>query len=367
MPQINNGKSPPWVSGEIVTAAGLNGMIDSATITPSVITDQTNFSTLTGDEHSLIVDPVSGLLKKTQVKNFLNHGSPVVTNSITNVVSGDNIVIESNGSSGDIQLIAGSGGYLGTISATATTININAVNGTSGTVSLTAGDTISLSTTSNGKVEIGPNVEFVSTSAVKLPVGTTAQRPATPVAGDTRFNSTLGTTETYNGSDWSSTALKVAILTREEPSTAGYSYTYPPTPSVWMDNNFNTISETIPFVVNAASFTGVAGSAGTATITLPAGTYIIEGQASIQSGGGSGSVVVKAINTSTSATIKKGFVSYCASFSHGTSIVQGVVTFASQTSIKFQTMINVASASSNVGNNDGTSEQVFFAKITKLS
>ena len=202
MPQINSGKSPPWVSGEIVTAAGLNGMIDSATITPSVITDQTNFSTLTGDEHSLIVDPVSGLLKKTQVKNFLNHGSPVVTNSITNVVSGDNIVIESNGSSGDIQLIAGSGGYLGTISATATTININAVNGTSGTVSLTAGDTISLSTTSSGKVEIGPNVEFVSTSAVKLPVGTTAQRPATPVAGDTRFNSTTSKLEFYNGTEW---------------------------------------------------------------------------------------------------------------------------------------------------------------------
>ena len=44
---------------------------------------------------------------------------------------------------------------------------------------------------------------FTGTGAVKVPVGTTAQRP-TPATGDLRFNSTLGQFEGYNGTLWSS-------------------------------------------------------------------------------------------------------------------------------------------------------------------
>ena len=38
------------------------------------------------------------------------------------------------------------------------------------------------------------------TSAVQLPVGTTAQRPASPSTGDFRFNSTTTAAEIYDGS-----------------------------------------------------------------------------------------------------------------------------------------------------------------------
>ena len=38
------------------------------------------------------------------------------------------------------------------------------------------------------------------TSALRLPVGTTAQRPGSPSAGDMRFNSTTTEAEIYNGS-----------------------------------------------------------------------------------------------------------------------------------------------------------------------
>ena len=41
-----------------------------------------------------------------------------------------------------------------------------------------------------------------ATGAVKGSSGTTAQRPATPVEGYTRFNTTLSRHETYNGSTW---------------------------------------------------------------------------------------------------------------------------------------------------------------------
>lgn len=41
-----------------------------------------------------------------------------------------------------------------------------------------------------------------STGAATMPVGTTAQRPGSPTTGQTRFNTSLGSTEIYNGSNW---------------------------------------------------------------------------------------------------------------------------------------------------------------------
>jgi len=42
----------------------------------------------------------------------------------------------------------------------------------------------------------------LSTGSAKIPSGTTAQRDATPSTGWTRFNTTLGKNETWNGTDW---------------------------------------------------------------------------------------------------------------------------------------------------------------------
>jgi hypothetical protein len=41
-----------------------------------------------------------------------------------------------------------------------------------------------------------------STGGLYLPVGTTAQRPASPVTGQIRFNSTTNAVEVYNGTSW---------------------------------------------------------------------------------------------------------------------------------------------------------------------
>ena len=45
-------------------------------------------------------------------------------------------------------------------------------------------------------------IDCTGTEAVKLPVGTTAQRPGTPAEGDMRVNTTIGTTEIYRGAAW---------------------------------------------------------------------------------------------------------------------------------------------------------------------
>ena len=42
-----------------------------------------------------------------------------------------------------------------------------------------------------------------ATGGLYLPVGTTAQRPASPATGQMRFNTTTGSVEVFNGSSWS--------------------------------------------------------------------------------------------------------------------------------------------------------------------
>jgi hypothetical protein len=74
------------------------------------------------------------------------------------------------------------------------------------------GNTVS-STDTNGNVNITPagagamivsgNASFSSTGSVKIPVGTTAQRPS-PVAGMLRFNDDSDEFEGYNGTAWAS-------------------------------------------------------------------------------------------------------------------------------------------------------------------
>jgi hypothetical protein len=52
-----------------------------------------------------------------------------------------------------------------------------------------------------GAMTVGGDGDFTSTGALKLPVGTTAQRP-TPVAGKVRFNTSSARFEGYNGTEW---------------------------------------------------------------------------------------------------------------------------------------------------------------------
>ena len=52
-----------------------------------------------------------------------------------------------------------------------------------------------------GTVTSAGDLTLTGTGSIKLPVGTTGQRP-TPVTGDFRFNSTEGRAEVYTGSEW---------------------------------------------------------------------------------------------------------------------------------------------------------------------
>jgi hypothetical protein len=66
----------------------------------------------------------------------------------------------------------------------------------------------SIVSVSNGNITLAPNgtgeVDIDSTTAIIVPVGTEAQRPATPEAGMIRFNSDTDKYESYDGTDWGS-------------------------------------------------------------------------------------------------------------------------------------------------------------------
>lgn len=153
-------------------------------------------------------------------------------NSLTSTDTNGDVTIDPNGTGninltgpvvqtgGNVQMTTPSGGSIA-LSATATGtisliggVSINGALAQTGNSSVTGildvdniridGNTIS-STDTNGNINFAPNgtgeTIVNSTTSLKIPVGTTGQRP-TQATGQIRFNSTDGRFEGYDGNAW---------------------------------------------------------------------------------------------------------------------------------------------------------------------
>ena len=153
-------------------------------------------------------------------------------NSLTSTDTNGDVTIDPNGTGninltgpvvqtgGDVQMTTPSGGSI-SLSATATGtisliggVSINGALAQTGNSSVTGildvdnlrldGNTLS-STDTNGNINFAPNgtgeTIVNSTTSLKIPVGTTGQRP-TQATGQIRFNSTDGRFEGYDGNAW---------------------------------------------------------------------------------------------------------------------------------------------------------------------
>lgn len=98
------------------------------------------------------------------------------------------------------------------------------------TITLAAGKVLGRDSTSAGAVQELPlsfdasgNASFGMTGYLGIAVGTTAQRPGTPVTGMFRYNSTLGKPEIYNGTAWGPVGGGGATISDTAPAspTAG--------------------------------------------------------------------------------------------------------------------------------------------------
>ncbi len=117
-----------------------------------------------------------------------------------------NFSVNLAGSTSVVNLSSGAAGTLdnfnigGTTPGTARVTTLNALGAT------TLGSTLTVSGNSviNGTLTVAGNILFTGTGAVKVPTGSTAQRPASPDRGMIRFNTTIGEWEGYDGAEWRS-------------------------------------------------------------------------------------------------------------------------------------------------------------------
>ena len=99
------------------------------------------------------------------------------------------------------------------------------------------------------------------TTALKIPVGTTAQRPGSPATGELRFNSTLGSAEIYNGSAF-------AAVGGGAGATGGGS------DEVFFESDTNvTTNYTITSGKNAHTVSPIINSG--VTVTVPSGAILV--------------------------------------------------------------------------------------------
>jgi hypothetical protein len=171
-----------FATGDQVTAANLNAHTNSAILLPGSITDQPNITanTVAAGDSVALYDLSDLTLKEATVGDLLNSGINITTGSIAGV-TGANLVITPAATFA-----------LSVAGNLSTTANF-AVTGTS---------TLTGNVTASGTLTVTGNAAFNTSEAIKIPVGTTVQRPASPVAGQFRYNSTLDEAEFYNGTLW---------------------------------------------------------------------------------------------------------------------------------------------------------------------
>jgi len=112
-----------------------------------------------------------------------------------------------------------------------------------------------------------PELDLTGNTSLKLPVGTTAQRP-TGATGDIRFNSTLSKVETYSGSVWESVG--------GVPAGSVTCFAHSSVPSGWLECNGANVSRSTYATLFAAIGTTWGTGDGSSTFTIPncAGEFI---------------------------------------------------------------------------------------------
>lgn len=175
MPQIK--RNQDFANGDLVTATTLKNIIDLAELNPEAITDQDPLATsfdIQSNDLLLLWDysesDPNKKLKKVTIDDIFRSGQTVKFSSISGI-SGSDLTVS----------IAGGQSFV--------------VNGNT---------SISGNLVGSGLIQ-GYTGKF--TSELTIPSGDTASRPASPIAGNTRYNTTIGAIETYNGTSWVSGSI----------------------------------------------------------------------------------------------------------------------------------------------------------------
>ena len=189
--------------GQVLTAADLMAHVNSATLLAGSINDQTAITAfdIQSTDTFNIYDASGAVLRKATVDDLFRSGQ---------IAKFDNI----SGKAGQNLAITPASGYA---------VAINGGLTASGTLAVTSTSTLSGDVIAGANLTVVGTAAFNTTEAIKIPVGTTAQRPASPVIGQIRFNSTLAATEIYNGTSWDPVPVGGTTLTL--PGTVNFTGT----------------------------------------------------------------------------------------------------------------------------------------------
>ena len=200
MPQIQSGNPSPFTSGQVLTAADLNSHVSSATLLAGSINDQTAITAfdIQSTDTFNIYDSSGAVLRKATVDDLMRSGQIATFNTIS-------------GKAGQNLTITPASTY-----AVAVGGNLTA----SGNFSATGTSTLSGDVTAGAALTVTGTATFNTVGAIKIPVGTTLDRPGTPVTGQLRYNSTISATEIYNGTTWD--AVPVAGTNLTLPNTVNF-------------------------------------------------------------------------------------------------------------------------------------------------
>jgi hypothetical protein len=219
---------------------------------------------ITGDQVSFTHDGQGHFVFKIDTSSFVSKLGAEFTGDL--VLRGGNIIVTENETI-DGRHVAADGLVLdainsgtGLIARTASgTFEQRAITGTDKQVTITNGSGIA----GNPVVSLPDYVQFPGSVGFRIPSGTTAQRPVDPVTGTFRYNSELGSSESFNGIDWIQTLNEAdkrfrdtTVLTvKKDPGK----------------NEFATISDALAYLENSPI---VLGPDNLIVVKVSAGVYV---------------------------------------------------------------------------------------------
>lgn len=190
-----------YANGDQVTAARMNNMVNGATLLPGVITDQTIIgTTLSATDDMFLVYDLSALgLRKVAASQIVATGADIKTSLVQPAAGGTDSLTVQAIADGNLFINGTLNGFFNI-----TTPGELVVTSATGSITMPVSSDHNKSIRLYGTYPIlfDSYTKFNTTDAVKLPTGTTAQRPATANQGDIRYNSTTLFAEVYNGSTW---------------------------------------------------------------------------------------------------------------------------------------------------------------------
>ena len=342
---------PPLVftPGQVLTASDLNAHISSAILLPGAIHEQTAMASNSLDvlDEVLVWDASIAAIRRTTVSDLLNSGiaasftvlsvNSISADAITGKTEKDIFLVPNDGvavtgktfssidginvavSSLSHGLVVGqwvlmtcsNTAYSGLYRISAASTNdfnyvLNAsVTAGSGTCSYTKKASLpvvgNVSITGNeyvgGDLEVAGNPYFKANTAIKIPSGTTAQRPSTPIQGQLRYNTTTSNTEIYTGTTWEEVgggpfdATGGNKIIAPDTTVVSASFTSANGESVVVTSGGHSVSigQIVRIVTAVAGYSGdfqvIAADAGTFTYVMPVVAVANSGSCTYQKAG----------------------------------------------------------------------------------